>query len=55
MAYNDFTLETAEARLGVRAHVDDLFPDLAPAPVPDWLRDFLARGPFQYRTYQPEA
>jgi hypothetical protein len=44
MVYADFTLELTEARLGVRAHGDDLFPGLAPVAVPDWLRDFLARG-----------
>jgi hypothetical protein len=44
MAYTDFTLEMAESRLGVRARPGDLFPGLAPVPVPDWLRDFLARG-----------
>jgi hypothetical protein len=44
MAYTDFTLELAEARLGVRARPGDLFPGLTAAAVPDWLRDFLARG-----------
>src|SRR5947209_13559164 len=44
MAYTDFTLETAESRLGVRARPGDLFPGLAPVPVPEWLRDFIARG-----------
>src|SRR5262249_29375483 len=44
MAYTDFTLELAEARLGVRARGGHLFPALAPIPVPEWLRDFLARG-----------
>jgi hypothetical protein len=44
MAYTDFTLETAEAQLGVRAGGGDLFPGLSPVPVPDWLREFLARG-----------
>ena len=44
MAYTDFTLELAEARRGVRARPGDLFPGLVPVPVPDWLRDFLARG-----------
>ena len=44
MAYTDFTLELAEARLGVRARPGELFPGLTPVPVPDWLRDFLARG-----------
>ena len=44
MAYTDFTLELAEARLGVRARPGELFPGLVPVPVPDWLRDFLGRG-----------
>ncbi len=44
LAYTDFTLETAETLLGVRARVGDLFPTLVPAIVPDWLHDFLARG-----------
>ena len=44
MAYTDFTLETAESLLGVRARSGDLFPTLAPLPVPGWLGDFLARG-----------
>ena len=44
VAYSDFTLETAESLLGVRARGGNLFPGLAPATVPDWLRDFLARG-----------
>jgi hypothetical protein len=44
MAYTDFTLELAETQLGVRARPGDLFPDLAPLPVPDWLRDYLTRG-----------
>ena len=44
MAYTDFTLETAESLLGVRARIGDLFPGLAPSIVPDWLRDFLDRG-----------
>ena len=44
MAYNEFTMEEAEARLGVRARPADLFPGLQEVAVPDWLRDFLARG-----------
>jgi len=44
VAYTDFTLETAEALLGVRARAGDLFTGLVPSTVPDWLRDFLARG-----------
>src|SRR4051794_35664741 len=44
MAYTDFTLEAAEAQLGVRARAGDLFPGVAPVPVPGWLRAFLDRG-----------
>jgi hypothetical protein len=44
MPYTDFTVETAEARLGVRARPGDIFPGLVPVPAPEWLRDFLARG-----------
>jgi hypothetical protein len=44
MAYTDFTLETAEAELGVTARPGALFPGLQPLPVPAWLQDLLARG-----------
>ena len=44
MAYPDFTLETAEAELGVAARPGVLFPDLRPLAVPGWLQDLLARG-----------
>jgi hypothetical protein len=44
MAYTDFTLETAEAELGVTARPGVLFADLPPLPVPAWLQDLLARG-----------
>jgi hypothetical protein len=44
MAYKDFTLEAAEATFGLVAQPGELFPDLRPAPVPDWLRDLLQRG-----------
>jgi hypothetical protein len=44
MAYADFTLESAEAELGVTARPGVLFPDLQPVPVPAWLRDQLTRG-----------
>lgn len=44
MAYTDFTLESAEATLGVTARPGDLFPGLIPAPVPAWLADQLGRG-----------
>jgi hypothetical protein len=44
MAYTDFTLESAEATLGVTTHLGDLFPALVPIPVPQWLTDLLERG-----------
>lgn len=44
MPYTDFTLESAEARLGLTAGLGDLFPDLRPLPVPTWLDDMLGRG-----------
>jgi hypothetical protein len=44
MAYTDFTLESAEAELGVTVRPGTLFPGLQPLPVPAWLQDFLARG-----------
>ncbi len=44
MAYTDFTLESAEAELGVTARPGVLFAGLSPLPVPAWLRDLLARG-----------
>ncbi len=44
MAYTDFTLESAEAELGVTARPGLLFPGLKPVPVPAWLQDLLARG-----------
>ena len=44
MAYTDFTLESAEATLGVTTRPGDLFPDLVPAAVPGWLADLLDRG-----------
>ena len=44
MAYTDFTLESAEAELGVTCRPGVVFPDLRPAPVPTWLTDQLARG-----------
>ena len=44
MAYNDFTLESAEARFGLVTVLGDLFPGLTPLPVPAWLTDLLARG-----------
>jgi hypothetical protein len=44
MPYNDFTLESAEARFDLVTVPGDLFPGLTPLPVPEWLRDLLARG-----------
>jgi hypothetical protein len=44
MAYTDFTLETAEAELGVMARPGVLFPGLQPLPVPAWLQDLLGRS-----------
>jgi hypothetical protein len=44
MSYTDFTLETAEARFALVTVPGDLFPGLMPLPVPEWLRDLLARG-----------
>jgi hypothetical protein len=44
MAYTDFTLESAEAELGVTARPGVLFAGLSPVPVPAWLQDLLARG-----------
>jgi len=44
VAYTDFTLESAEADLGVRSQPGDVFPGLRPAVVPGWLSDLLARG-----------
>jgi hypothetical protein len=44
MAFTDFTLESAEADLGVTARPGVLFPGLQPVPVPSWLRELLARG-----------
>lgn len=44
MAYTEFTLESAEAELGVTVRPGEVFADLRPAPVPGWLTDALARG-----------
>ena len=43
MAYSDFTLETAIAKLGIATQLAVLFPDLNPVPIPDWLREILAK------------
>src|SRR5947209_4118357 len=44
MSYSEFSLELVEQSLGVALREADLFPDAAPAPVPDWLPGLLARG-----------
>ena len=44
MPYTDFTLESAEATLGVASRPGDLFPGLVAASVPAWLADALGRG-----------
>src|SRR5207244_829834 len=44
MAYTDFSLESAEAELGVSCRPGEVFADLKPVPVPGWLTDLLARG-----------
>lgn len=44
MSYADFTLEAAEAKFGLTVQPGDLFPSLAPLPVPAWLGDMLERG-----------
>lgn len=44
MAYTDFTLESAEADLGVSCRPGVVFPDLQPEQAPGWLTDLLARG-----------
>jgi hypothetical protein len=44
MAYADFTLEIAEAELGLVAKPGTLFPGLKALPVPGWLADMLGRG-----------
>jgi hypothetical protein len=44
MPYTDFTLESAEARFHLLTVPGELFPGLTAVPVPEWLRDLLARG-----------
>jgi hypothetical protein len=44
LAYCEFTLETTEGQLGVTTQETDLFPNLLPVSVPDWLPGLLARG-----------
>lgn len=44
MPYNEFTLESAESRLGLAVVLGDLFPGVRPVAVPEWLGDVLSRG-----------
>jgi hypothetical protein len=44
MAYADFSLDSLASLLGVSAGPVNLFEPLTPLPVPDWLREMLARG-----------
>ncbi len=44
MAYGDFTLELALARLGLTRSTTPLFPAAVPVAVPDWLTQYLARN-----------
>lgn len=44
MAYTDFTLEIAEAELGVICRPGEVFTNLQPVPPPSWLTDLLSRG-----------
>ncbi len=44
MEYTDFTLESAEAILGVTTQPGNLFPGIQPALVPTWLDQFLQRS-----------
>lgn len=44
MSYSDFTLESVARLLGIVTRSADLFPDLEPIAVPDWLQQALDRG-----------
>lgn len=44
MAYADFDIEMAEAKLGVVVHTADLFPGLVSQIVPSWLTEQLKRA-----------
>jgi hypothetical protein len=44
MAYNDFALDKVERLLEVALQTVDLFGQLTPLPMPDWLREVLSRG-----------
>lgn len=45
MAYSDFTLQDVGTRLGIKVIPADLFPNVVPARVPDWLTGSLANVP----------
>ncbi|HEX5446999.1 MAG TPA: hypothetical protein VFW87_24505 [Pirellulales bacterium] len=44
ISYREFTLEDVVRHLGVTSQEADLFPNAAPARVPDWLPPLMARG-----------
>jgi hypothetical protein len=44
LAFSDFTLETAQQKLGITTEPGDLFPTLPSVSVPAWLPEMLARG-----------
>jgi hypothetical protein len=44
MPYAEFATETVESRLGLRIELGELFPNLDPLPVPEWVVQSLARG-----------
>jgi len=44
MTFSDFTLASVEIAFGLNTRLGNMFPDLAPVPVPPWLDDFIARG-----------
>jgi len=44
MAFSEFTLELVAKSLGIHTEEADLFPDLSPVELPEWLPILLARG-----------
>ena len=44
MPFTDFTLDAAEAAFGLTTRRGDLFKNLPPLAVPEWVRDILDRG-----------
>ena len=44
MAFSEFTLESALGTLGLSVRESELFPQLTPAIVPDWLSGWRSRG-----------